>query len=731
MRHTRKQDVDAAAPLPPGYVWAADFQEERRSPPTHLTIIFRKTLVFGMPKPDDWDAMDHATQMKSKRDYLCHRWGEDSFTFEEDPVSKRKFHGRIRVEQNNYYATFEDPTFETPNFDEQYRITTRLLENNTKITDDVSFYDFKKALEKAESATAVEVHAPENFLQQEDPAVLLAALLPPASVRQSIPEKQKQTAPATLPVKSNQVFHPLAASLSSKTAGDRSGKRETKAVAPVLDTPAQLHNVPTNIPRSQAAIMERIGVTASTCRLTSNDKAAQNPLEPISNKRKRTMTEMYTHVNASVPTPLPETLEQLPEPPVKKPRTKAYTAPATHPPAPPPRPAPNNLTVAPKHVVPPNRQTPTSSTATVQLPPGGRLNTNMHDVHSASAAPAYGPMGYAPPMHRPSPSLEPRALGSPFQHAGPMAGPDSTPTAAVYSRANQPPSDFAMNTDGVFQTHHRPMPVLATDPQGNFPAYAYSSYAFPTNAYGGFSQRYRQPTSAMVANPQGIFPVCPGFTPATTVSAYSQSPLYHHNSPAPIATSQGWTEPDSTPRLQNPSIAQHRSMGREMMQAPINQNLTSALRPNGQPKPRPHAMNGQGPIDHQDNNDKLQNDRRKFLQGLSQRLFDLSKSKNITFESIIEYVFSLLRPCIGENRYKIDVSSGDHWNCFCTAYTQFCLQLLSKDPQLVARREEVRQTGSKTSELELKQALHKAGLAKWVQAVEATIRKLTAMPSRV
>ena len=67
MRHPSKQDVDTAVPLPPGYVWAADCLEQWRSPPTQLTIIFRKTLVFGMPKPDNWDAMDHATQMKSKR----------------------------------------------------------------------------------------------------------------------------------------------------------------------------------------------------------------------------------------------------------------------------------------------------------------------------------------------------------------------------------------------------------------------------------------------------------------------------------------------------------------------------------------------------------------------------------------------------------------------------------------------------------------------------------------
>ena len=674
-------------------------------------------------------------------------------------MSQRKFHGRIRVEQNNYYATFEDPTFETPNFDEQYRITTRLLENNAKITDDVAFYDFKKSLEKAEYATAVEVHAPENSLQLEDPAVLLAAVLPPASVRQCIPEPQKQTAPATLPAKSNQVFHPLTADISSKTVGDRSGKHETSALTPALDTPGQLHNVPTKIPKSQAATMERIGVTASTRQLNSNDKAAQNPLEPISNKRKRTMTEMFTHVNASVPTPLPEPLGYLPEPLVKKPRTKGYKAPATHPPAPPLRPAQNHLPVAPKHDVPPNRQTPTS-TVPVQLPLGGHFNANMHEVHSASAAPAYGPMGYAPQMHWPSPRLERRALGSPFPHAGPMAGPDSTPITAVYPRADQPSSDFAVNTYGVFPTHQRPMPVLATDSQGNIPAYPYSSYASPMNASGGFPPTYGHPMSAMGANPQGIFPMCPEFTPATTVGAYSQSPLYHHNSPAAMATSQGWTEPDPNQSLQHPSIAHHLSMGREMTQPLSNHNLTSVLRSNGQSQPTPRARNGQGPIDHhgnneklqndrrksqpttrarngqgpidhQDNDEKLQNDRRKFLKTLSQRLFNLSKSKNITFESIIEYVFSLLRPCIGENRAKIDLTSGDHWNGFCTAYTHFCLQLLDKDPQLVARREEIRKTGSKTSELGFKQALHKTAVAKWIQAAEATIRQLTNMPSRV
>lgn len=67
MKAVGSQRPAQAVALPPGYAWRADCPEEASPPPTHLTIIFRKTLVFAMPKPDDWDVMDLATQMKSKR----------------------------------------------------------------------------------------------------------------------------------------------------------------------------------------------------------------------------------------------------------------------------------------------------------------------------------------------------------------------------------------------------------------------------------------------------------------------------------------------------------------------------------------------------------------------------------------------------------------------------------------------------------------------------------------
>lgn len=651
----------------------------------------------------------------------------------------RKFHGRIRVQQNNYYATFEDPTFETANFDEQYRITTRLLEANATMADHLAFYDFKRALENAESVTAVEMRAPEKAFNPHPPSTTIAEVLHPANARQDTPVDQKQ------------------ARIPCQRPGERS-------LPPSLESSAQLHPVPASITRTQIATAETCRAKASTHRFHPNDQLVEISQVSTSKKRPRTVSETVTPASASAFAPVPDNLDCPPERRVKKPRTGGDQAPTGQLHAPSLRPAQDNLIRGPEPNDPQHSQN-SFSTAPIQQPQRSHSNPNMLDLCVASA-----PSGPAPHFYQPSPSLEPTTLGSSFPYTEPMPYFDSP--AEVYSPpSHQPTTVFATNAQGVFATHrqgvfptcHQPTPVFATHPQdvfpacyqptpvfaphpqgvfptypydagtfetnaqGVFPTYSYDAGAFETNAQGVFPT-YHYDAGTFETNAQGIFPTQSQLTPVLVADAKGISPLCHQATPGPVATPQGSTPSYPKPSAPNASVARHELMDRGMSLPPTSPDSPYVPNPSGQPGRRLCSNYGQGLIDSVHRNVTITRYRKETMMDLCQKLFCLSRSRHVSFDSMMEHVFALLGPAIGENRNKIETSSGDPWTRFWAAYMRFCQQLVFKDALLAAGLREFRETRSRTIQAELVQAIHKIGGRQWVQAVDAVIRGISAMP---
>ncbi|KAK5062961.1 hypothetical protein LTR84_005037 [Exophiala bonariae] len=132
---------------PPGYSWATEVKadEKQSSPPAENVppVRLHSTLVFEMPKLDDWDQLTMEIKFRKKRDYLCRQWGEESFTFLEDDLHIRKFCGRIIVNKQDYYTRFE--AWKSESFGVQYHNTMNLLENGLKMNDE-DFSNLKSKL---------------------------------------------------------------------------------------------------------------------------------------------------------------------------------------------------------------------------------------------------------------------------------------------------------------------------------------------------------------------------------------------------------------------------------------------------------------------------------------------------------------------------------------------------------------------------------------------------------
>lgn len=501
-----------------------------------------------------------------------------------------------------------------------------------------------------------------------------------------------------MPVAPDRVFHSHDARIPNRRAGESS-------LPPPLEFPAQLHPVPPNVTRTQIATTDRWRVKASSHQFHSNDTLVENSQLPTSKKRPRTGSETITPASASASAPIPDNLDYLSERRAKKPRTGGDQAPAGQLHASSQRPAQDNLVGGPEPGVPRHSQN-SFSTTPVQQPQRSHSNPNMLDLCVASTA-----SGPAPHFYQPSPSLEPTALGSSLLYTEPM--PSLVSPAEVYSPpSHQPTTVFGTNAQGVFLTYHQPMPVFATHPQGVFPTYPYDADTFGTNAQGAFPT-HSQLTPVMVADARGFPPPC------------------HQATPGSVATSQRSTPSSPKPSAPNTSIARHESMARGMSPPPANPDSPDVPNPTGQPGRRLCSQYGQGLIDSLHRNATVTKYRKANMVNLCQSLFWLSQSRHVIFDSMIEYVFALLRPTIGETREikdKIDTGSVDPWSCFWAAYVQFCQQLVFKDPLLVAGLQDFRETRSPTSEAELVQAIHKIGGGQWVRAVEAAIQRVSAMP---
>ncbi|EXJ76927.1 hypothetical protein A1O3_10084 [Capronia epimyces CBS 606.96] len=163
--------TESAPELPPGYEWMEDViareQQAQDNPPlpsypweSRGLVTIGRTLVFKMPKDDDWDKLDKENKMARKREYLCQRYNEINLSFEEDPPNVRNKRGPIQVPKNDYYALFE--VWDSPNAEPQYHISMTLLEHGLGLLND----EFKKLHQDLVRAALQHIEAAEKAAKE-------------------------------------------------------------------------------------------------------------------------------------------------------------------------------------------------------------------------------------------------------------------------------------------------------------------------------------------------------------------------------------------------------------------------------------------------------------------------------------------------------------------------------------------------------------------------------------
>ncbi|KAK4947657.1 hypothetical protein LTR10_013603 [Elasticomyces elasticus] len=121
--------------IPPGYEWQDELREGDADDEEHskddMPTLTRNSLIFAMPKPSDWDELDEDEKMSRKRQFLCDRYGDLCFKFQDDPAHVGNPFARLLVFKNDYYALFE--VWGAKHFESHYHNSMELLEHGLKM----------------------------------------------------------------------------------------------------------------------------------------------------------------------------------------------------------------------------------------------------------------------------------------------------------------------------------------------------------------------------------------------------------------------------------------------------------------------------------------------------------------------------------------------------------------------------------------------------------------------
>ncbi|KAK5207044.1 hypothetical protein LTR99_003813 [Exophiala xenobiotica] len=170
-----------------GYAWQNDVVKEEDARRRELannapTIMHGRTLVFGMPEPQDWQTLNKEQKFQKKREYLCERYGEVCFVFEEDRPQLRNPIARILVRKNQYYAHFE--AWYAENFESQYHATMRLLEHGLKM-ELQDFINLHQSLEQDVAYGYMQARLEERGTSNSKAQILIPPNIEPTAVTSS------------------------------------------------------------------------------------------------------------------------------------------------------------------------------------------------------------------------------------------------------------------------------------------------------------------------------------------------------------------------------------------------------------------------------------------------------------------------------------------------------------------------------------------------------------------